>query len=105
LIEGMEVGKKPLPDGPVTIGIRPEGFLLDPSKTAPFHFDVDLVETIGRDTTLIFDMKNDTVALLDKKSFKAIIDASFRIKPGDITHFTIKPDKMHLFDKSTGIVL
>ena len=105
LIEGMEVGKKDLPDQPITVGIRPEGFLVDTKEKSSFRFTVDLVETIGRDTTLLFDMLDDNAALLDRKTFKAIVDAGYRIKTGDLVHFTIRPDKLHLFDKSTGIVL
>ncbi|MDD3126992.1 MAG: ABC transporter ATP-binding protein [Candidatus Izemoplasmatales bacterium] len=98
LIENMFVGKRDLPDQKVFIGVRPEGFIIDQENKSSFHFKVDLVETIGRDTTLIFDMQDDSINILDKKTFKAIIDAGFRIKAGDVVHFNIKPEKMHLFD-------
>ncbi len=97
-IEDMEFATTKLPDQKVQIGIRPEGFVVDPEKKAKLRFDVNLVETIGRDTTLIIDMPGEENSILDKVSFKVIVDASYRIQTGDIVHFTIKPDKMHLFD-------
>ncbi|MBN2504788.1 MAG: ABC transporter ATP-binding protein [Bacilli bacterium] len=97
-IQDMEVGKSKLPDQPVKIGIRPEGFIVDSEKTSNLRFDVNLVETIGRDTTLIIDMPGEEKSILDKQSFKVIVDASYRVQAGDLVHFTIKPDKMHLFD-------
>lgn len=104
-IHGMEIAKTQLPDQPVTVGIRPEGFVVDPEKKSPFHFGVDLVETIGRDTMLLFDMKDDAASIIDRKSYKAVVDAGYRIKAGDEVSFFIKPDKMFLFDKATGNVL
>jgi multiple sugar transport system ATP-binding protein len=104
LIEGMVVGKKDMPDQQIFVGVRPEAFVVDNENQASFRFKVDLVETIGRDTTLIFDMQDDSENILDKKTFKAIIDAGFRIKADDIVHFNIKPDKMHLFDLNGNIL-
>ena len=98
-IENMPIGKTKLPDGEVTVGIRPEGFIVDEEKKSAFKIEIDLVETIGRDTTLIFDMSNDSESILDKKSFKAIVDAMFRIKSKDIVHFNIRPEKLFVFNK------
>ncbi len=97
LVNGMEVGKTDLADQKASVGIRPEGFVIDKTNQSPFMFDIDLVETIGRDTTLIFDAEMNTTSLLDKKTFKAIVDAEHRIKTKDVVHFTVKPEKMHLF--------
>jgi multiple sugar transport system ATP-binding protein len=95
---GMMIGKSKLPDQPIKIGIRPEGFIVDKEKQSEFKFEIDLVETIGRDTTLIIEVPGNEGSLLDKLTFKAIVDASEHIKAGDWVHFNIKPDKMHLFN-------
>jgi len=97
LIDGMAVGSTPLPDQKAVVGIRPEGLLVDKTMSSPFKFEIDLVETIGRDTTLIIEVTSEESTLLDKKTFKAIVDAENRIKPKDIVHFVVKPEKMHLF--------
>ncbi len=97
-INDMVVGKSKLPDGEVLIGIRPEGFIVDQEKKSPFKFNIDLVSTIGRDTTLIVDLPSESDNILDKKSFKAIVDAMLRIQSGDEIHFIVRPEKMFLFN-------
>ncbi|MBN2877555.1 MAG: ABC transporter ATP-binding protein [Bacilli bacterium] len=97
-INDMLVGKSKLPDGEVLIGVRPEGFIVDQEKKSPFKFNIDLVSTIGRDTTLIVDLPSDSENILDKKSFKAIVDAMLRIKSGDEIHFIVRPEKMFIFN-------
>ncbi|HRX92358.1 MAG TPA: ABC transporter ATP-binding protein [Candidatus Izemoplasmatales bacterium] len=103
-IADMEIGTSDKPDQKISIGIRPEGFLVDTTKKSAFHFEIDLVETIGRDTALIIEVPGNTANLLDKQTFKAIVDSEHNIQPGDQVHFTIKPGKMFLFD-SNGAVL
>jgi len=79
----------------VVIGLRPEGFLVD--EKGPLQLEIFMVETIGRDTTLVVKDPFDST-----KSFRIIIDASYRVKAGDKVKFSIKPDKMFVFDKNTG---
>ncbi len=98
LIDGMAFAETKLPNQKIIAGIRPEGFVVDKTKKSPFKFEIDLVETIGRDTTLIIEVTAEESTLLDKKTFKAIVDAEFRIKPKDVVHFIIKSEKIHLFD-------
>ncbi len=97
-ISNMLVGKTTLADQTVKIGVRPEGFVVDATKKSEFKFEIDLVETIGRDTTLIIEVPGNEGSLLDKITFKAIVDATHRIQAGDWVHFSIKPEKMHLFN-------
>ncbi len=103
-INDMFVAKTKFADQEVKIGVRPEGFVVDAEKTSEFKFEIDLVETIGRDTTLIIEVPGNEGSLLDKLTFKAIVDASHKIKAGDTVHFTIKPDKMHLFDLDGKVI-
>lgn len=83
------------PDQEIVIGIRPEGFIIDPKGT--LDLEVYMVETIGRDTTLII---KDPVN--EGKSHRIIVDASYRVKPGDTVKFNVKPEKLFIFNKDTG---
>ncbi len=94
-LNGSIIGKTKAPDQEVVIGIRPEGFKI--SKTADFELEVNMVETIGRDTTLIINDIQDT-----ERSSRVIVDSSNKVKPGDKIKFTIKPNKLFLFNKETG---
>jgi multiple sugar transport system ATP-binding protein len=94
-LNGSIIGKTKAKDQEVVIGIRPEGFKI--SKTADFELEVYMVETIGRDTTLIINDSQDT-----ERSSRVIVDSSNRIKPGEKIKFTIKPNKLFLFNKETG---
>jgi len=79
----------------VVVGIRPEGFIY--TEQGEVEFEVLMVETIGRDTTLI--IKNPTE---ENSTFRVIIDAQYRVKPGDIVNLDIKPEKLFIFNKETG---
>ena len=82
-------------DQDVIIGIRPEGFVVD--EKGPLSLEVFMVETIGRDTSLVIhDNSNNS------KSYRIIIDAGYRVKAGDTVTFSIKPDKLFVFNKSSG---
>ena len=77
------------------VGIRPEGFVI--AEKGALELEVYQVETIGRDTTLIIKDLED-----EEKTIRVIVDSSYRIQPGDIVKFDIKPNKMFLFNKETG---
>ncbi len=138
IIGDANIGKFEAPDQEVTIGIRPEGFKI--AERSSFQVDVEFVETIGRDTTLIIEHPNvetpesfedpeddedkvDTSAIADEfapdtddkdmdftpkqsirsaKTFRAIVDADYGVEPGDTVKFSVKPHKMHVFNKETG---
>lgn len=108
-------------DGECFIGIRPEGFEVVEQK-GKIKMEVAYVETIGRDTTLIFEYKapaeleevelegQEIVEETDEpqeikmitKTFRVIVDASHRIRPGDVVSLDIKSDKLFVFNKETG---
>ncbi len=94
---------------PVVVGIRPEGFKL--SERSSFQVKVEFVETIGRDTTLIIqnpkaskDQANDieNEDMNRANTFRAIVDADEKIKPGDSIKLNVKPHKTFLFNPETG---
>lgn len=98
LFNNIEIAKSKSEDKEVLIGIRPEGFtVVEKSK---LNFEVYQVETIGRDTTLIILDPTDTT-----KKFRAIVDAQYKIKPGDIVNLEVKDYKLFVFDKSTGAII
>lgn len=98
LINNIEIGKRAVNDQEVVVGIRPEGF--DVVEKGALQLDVFQVETIGRDTTLIIKDPTD-----ENKTFRAIVDAQYRIKPGSIVNLNVKEHKLYVFDKNTGVVL
>jgi len=95
-LNGALIGEIKTPDAEVVIGIRPEGFVIDPKSD--FELEVNMVETIGRDTTLIINDLQET-----ERSSRVIVDSSNKVKPGDKIKFSIKPNKLFLFNKDTGI--
>ncbi|MCR5372854.1 MAG: ABC transporter ATP-binding protein [Solobacterium sp.] len=85
-----------IPDQEVTVGIRPEGFVLD--ADGPFSMEMDRVEVMGRDTTLICrhpKFRGDTV--------RTIVPSDTVVKRDSGTvRLTLKPAKVHLFRPDTG---
>ena len=83
-------------DGPVTVGIRPEGFECNPSGrlTCQLH----RVEVMGRDISVICSHP-----LCENEDIRAIIDADNQIDLScPVIHFDLQPGKVHLFDTETG---
>ncbi len=88
--------KENVPDGPVTIAIRPEGFIPDPAGT--FTCGLKAVEVMGRDTSLVLINENCETPVI-----RAIVgsDASNESLSGSV-RFSFKPGKVHAFDPETG---
>ena len=82
-------------DGPVTVGVRPEGFVPDPNGA--LLCGLDRVEVMGRDTSIVFRHEG-----LNADSGRAIVDAEAArgLESGEV-RFSLKPSKTHLFDKTT----
>jgi multiple sugar transport system ATP-binding protein len=98
MLYDIPIAKTTATDQEVLVGIRPEGFIVDPD--AKLKLEVFMVETIGRDTTLIIHDPNN-----EGKSHRIIVDASYRVKAGDTVSFKVKPEKLFIFDKNTGEIL
>lgn len=79
-------------DCDVYVGIRPEGFILDPA--GPFENSLRSVEVMGRDVSVVFtspDSMNPTArAIITSES---VID-----EKSPTVRFSIKPRKLFLFD-------
>ncbi|MCR5611569.1 MAG: ABC transporter ATP-binding protein [Clostridiales bacterium] len=83
-------------DAPVSVGIRPEGFV--PKEGGRFTCDLVGVEVMGRDTSVICNHP-----AFDGANIRAIVSAENRIDTEKETvSFDLKPNKVFLFDKETG---
>ncbi|MCL2522514.1 MAG: ABC transporter ATP-binding protein [Erysipelotrichales bacterium] len=85
---------KKLPDQKIKIGVRPEGFILN--NLGVFSADIDFVERIGRDVSIIAKHENCL-----NESFRVIVDADSAI-PAKKVKLNLKPNKTFLFDYDTG---
>jgi multiple sugar transport system ATP-binding protein len=114
-----------LPGAPprVVVGIRPEAFedaaLADPSLLQ-WDVEVDVVEDLGPDTHVIFQVdappvdvtevreaSGDEDALLqtDRVTFTARVDPQTTARPGRTLRVAVDPARFHFFDPSTGLRL
>ena len=78
-------------DQPVTIGIRPEGFILD--ENGPLSCKLSNVEVMGRDVSIVTTSEaslNPTV--------RSIIDADNNVGMSETVHYSLKPHKVFLFN-------
>jgi multiple sugar transport system ATP-binding protein len=107
----------------VVVGIRPEAFedagLADPGLPQ-FDVQVDVVEDLGPDTHVIFQMDappvdvtevreaaGDVDALLqtDRATFTARVDPQTAARPGRTLRVAVDPARFHFFDPATGLRL
>ncbi len=89
---------KKVPDGPVYIGIRPEGFLIDKEcaeEKKVLTLNCEQVITQGRDLSLVCSSPYFVGSRL-----KIIIDSDINAKPGKIK-FGLRPNKVYVFDGKT----
>ena len=83
------------PEGPVWVGIRPEGFILD--ENGPFTCEMDRVEVMGRDVSVVCRH-----AKMTGRNLRAIMPAESGVKPGQKqVRFTLKPYKVFVFDRES----
>ncbi|WP_337538066.1 ABC transporter ATP-binding protein [Suilimivivens sp.] len=82
-------------DQPVTVGIRPEGFLL--REDGPLSLDLVRVEVMGRDISVV-----STSAVSINPTVRSIIDAEMRLQVKEKkVCFALRPSKVLLFHKET----
>ncbi|MBR5419549.1 MAG: ABC transporter ATP-binding protein [Lachnospiraceae bacterium] len=90
-----ELLKTSAPDGEYSVGIRPEGLLVDDAGS--FHCGVTAVEVMGRDTSVVF-----THAGSGEEQLRAIVPGGSVASDKKEQAFSVKPDKIFLFDKESG---
>lgn len=85
-----------VPDQEVTIGIRPEGFILQ--EDGPLTCDLSRVEVMGRDISVV-----STHACSENVSIRSIINAENIVDTAaETVHFALKPRKLYLFQPQSG---
>lgn len=86
---------KNVPDQPVYVGIRPEGFIL--SENGSFTCRLSRPEVMGRDVSIV-----STHPASQNPVIRSIVDAeSCEHLSGDTVRFALKPQKVFLFAKDT----
>lgn len=83
-------------DGAVTVGIRPEGFLLD--DAGALVCAKRAVEVMGRDVSVV---SSHPAVENESGTIRAIIPSDSEIA-GETVRFTLKSKKVYLFDPETG---
>ena len=82
-------------DQEVHVGIRPEGFELDPN--GPMTCELNSVEVMGRDSSIV-----STHPASQNPVVRAIIDADNKVAESNgAVRFSLKPHKVFLFHKET----
>ena len=82
-------------DQAVTVGIRPEGFNLDPN--GPFTCDLSNVEVMGRDVSVVSKHANSQNPVV-----RSIINSDANIDTAATTiSYSLKPHKVFIFNKDT----
>jgi len=84
--------------GELTAGVRPEHFEIingtAPNNAATLRATTDVVEFLGNEELLHVRVgEHDLVA---------IVDASHRVRPGDVLELAVPIEKIHLFDAEEG---
>lgn len=83
--------------GEVQLGVRPEDIEVLPSESPTAQATVVVREPLGSDLFLTLELEGTT--------FKARTLPEARIDRGDVVPIRFKPNKVHLFDRTTGATL
>lgn len=83
----------------LTAGVRPEHFEIGDAKpnAAKFRTTVDVVEFLGNEELLH--------VRLGEHDLVAIVDASHRVRPGDVLDLSVPMEKLHIFEEESGTAL
>jgi multiple sugar transport system ATP-binding protein len=105
----------------VIVGVRPEAFedaALADSSLPQIDVKVDVVEDLGPDTHLIFQVNappvdvtevreaagdEDALLQVDKAIFTARVDPQTTARPGRTARLSVDPARFHFFDLATGL--
>lgn len=85
-----------LPDGEITVAVRPEGF--DPDPSGCFTCKLTAVEVMGRDVSIVA-----AHPACEAPAVRAIVSAEeLTDVSGSTVRFRLKPGKVFAFDRETG---
>jgi ABC-type sugar transport system ATPase subunit len=94
--EGLELPVPDRPDGPVTLGIRPEQIVLADNGAPDSHgFTVDVIEPVEPDT-LLFVKRGATSLVV--RARQELTD----LRPGSPLGLKLPTAALHFFDAGTG---
>nr|MCR5491147.1 ABC transporter ATP-binding protein [Bacilli bacterium] len=96
--EAEENGRD-ISDQEVTVGIRPEGIVIDENAEPNFHFRVERILTMGRDIMLMSDQDHrlsDTKFVIDAFTKVSVGDVQAQVKPHKCFVFSLKDDEPRL---------
>ena len=85
-----------VPDQEVTVGIRPEGFVLD--ENGPFTVQLRMVEVMGRDISIV----SSHAASLNPQIRSIVSAEGAAAVNGTEVRFSLKPRKVFIFNKEDG---
>ena len=88
-----EISEKQVPDQDCTVGIRPEGIVVEEKGNFAFH--VDRILTMGRDIMLVASHPEGL------SNIKFVVDAFVKVGVGDI-RVSVKPHKCFAFSLEEG---
>ncbi len=83
-----------VPDKKVFVGIRPEGFIVDPK--GPLTCKVQNIEVMGRDVSIV-----SSNAASQNPIIRSIVDADVKLDGAEEVKFSLKPHKVFIFDAET----
>ena len=93
-------------DQPVTVGIRPEGFILGEGDGGSLTFSLTEVEVMGRDITVVSshpDCQNVEIRSIISSENRTEVEAIMeKTGTGSSVCFDVKPHKVHIFNAETG---
>jgi multiple sugar transport system ATP-binding protein len=98
LAPGAAVGPH-APGTPVTLGVRPQDVEIGdrPDDAGGIRMRIEVVEPLGHSTIVH--------AAAEAFRLVAVVPADARPTPGDIVTVALRPDRLHLFDSGSGLVL
>lgn len=84
-----------VPDQPVFVGIRPEGFVVDPK--GKLHCALRSLEVMGRDVSIVSTNEHSLNPVI-----RSIVDSDNKVDPSaETVTFSLKKHKVFLFNKET----
>ena len=89
MLDGRSICTIAHPDGPATLGVRPEHLQVDP--TGPFKGTVQVFEHLGCEAFA-------HLSLADGQALVARLDGEQQFRPGEPCSLSVLPGKCHVFD-------
>ena len=107
-------------DGDVVVGMRPEALSPSADGLASFEFLVDVVEPLGDEVVVHGSMRGHTVETgaeeKDEREIRPAIEGSrapitarfdpgVRLEPGQRLRLGLRPERVYLFDRQSGVAI